>query len=228
MNDALIPNVPVSVERATQSDALMASIPADMSHVALRQSSALQDKRSARHTGFPGVARLSRRRRGSQGAQLLEFTLNFLPFMIMIIVLVDTAWAIFAQATLQQAVRMAVRAGVTLTTAQVTTNLTDTVKADVQAHAVGLLNGATGKAYIQVHYFDQDNPSVDVSTQASGNRGGNIMRVSVVGYPLVPLMPRFFSWKDTVDKSPMSMTVYAADMIEPIATYLTPAIGPAP
>jgi Flp pilus assembly protein TadG len=172
--------------------------------------------------------RYSRKRRGTQGAQLIEFTLNFLPFMIMIVVLVDTAWAIYAQATLQQAVRMAVREGVTLTTAQVTTNLTDTVKADVQAHAVGLLNGATGKAYIKVNYFDQDTPTLDVSGTASGNRGGNIMQVSVQGYPLSPLMARFFSWKDTVDHSPMNMSVYAADVIEPISTSATPAIGPAP
>jgi Flp pilus assembly protein TadG len=204
MNTALIPDVPVPVERANQS-------------------SGLDEKRA----GFPSARRYSRRRRGSQGAQLLEFTLNFLPFMVMIVVLVDTSWAIFAQATLQQAVRMAVRAGVTYTTAQVSTNLTDTVKTYVQAHSVGLLNGATGKAYIKVHYFDQIT-QLDVSNSPSGNTGGNIMQVSVQGYPLVPLMPRFFSWKDTVDNSPMSMKVYAADMIEPISTFLTPAIGPAP
>src|ERR1022692_4457393 len=205
MNTALITDVPVPVERPTHSSG-----------------------REERRAAFPPPRRYSRRRRGSQGAQLLEFTLNFLPFMVMIVVLVDTSWAIFAQATLQQAVRMAVRAGVTYTTAQVSTNLTDTVKAYVQAHSVGLLNGATGKAYIKVHYFDQDNPATDVSGSASGNRGGNIMQLSVANYPLVPLMPRFFSWHDTVDAAPMSMTVHAADMIEPIATFLTPAIGPAP
>jgi Flp pilus assembly protein TadG len=148
--------------------------------------------------------------------------------MVMCIVLVDTAWAIFAQSTMQQAVRMAVRSGVTLTTSQVTTNLTDTVKAQVQAHAVGLLNGPTGLSYIKVHYFDQDTPTLDVSSTASGNRPGNIMQVSVQGYPLSPLMARFFALRDTVDRSPMSMTVYAADVIEPMATFVTPAIGPAP
>jgi Flp pilus assembly protein TadG len=207
MKTALIPSVPVPAERASQC----AASPSGRN----------------KYSGLAVPRRSSRRRRGTQGAQLLEFTLNFLPFMVMIIVLVDTAWAIFAQSTLQQAVRMAVRNGVTYTTAQVTTNLTDQVKSDVQAHAVGLLNGATGKGYIKVHYFDQDTQA-DVSGTASGNRGGNIMQVSVQGYPLVPLMPRFFSWKDTVDNSPMKMTVYAADMIEPIATFQTPAIGPAP
>lgn len=148
--------------------------------------------------------------------------------MVMIIVIVDMAWAIFAQATLQQAVRMAVRDGITMTSAQVSGNLTDTVKADVQGHAMGLLNGSTGKAYIKVHYFDQDNPSTDVSGTATGNRGGNVMQISVQGYPLIPLLPRFFSWGGSVDASPMSISVNAADVIEPIASFLTPAIGPAP
>lgn len=238
MNTALIPKVPDRVERATQSTASAVSFPAEReSHhhpiradrcpVAPPQSSALQDKPPGRQTGLLPGRRCSRRRRGTHGAQLIEFTLNFLPFMVMLIVLVDTAWAIFAQATLQQAVRMGVRQGITLTTAQVSTNLTDTVKAYVQAHAVGLLNGNTGKAYIKVNYFDQDTQA-DVSTSSTGNRSGNLMQVSVVGFPLVPLMPRFFSWKSAVDATPMSMTVHAADMIEPIATYLTPAIGPAP
>jgi hypothetical protein len=151
-----------------------------------------------------------------------------MPLLVMIIVLVDLSWMIFAQATLQQAVRMAVREGVTLTSAQVTGNLTDTVKAAVQYHSVGFLNGTTGKAYIKVHYFDQNNPSSDVSGQSWGNTPGNIMQVSVQGFPLVPLLPRFFNFSGAVDASPFSVKVYAADMIEPMATFLTPAIGPAP
>jgi Flp pilus assembly protein TadG len=159
---------------------------------------------------------------------MIEFTLSFLPFMVITIVLVDLSWAIFAEASLQQSVRMAVREGITLTSTQVTGNLTDTVKAMVQAHAVGFLNGATGKAYIKVHYFDQNNPSSDVSAQSWGNTPGNIMQVSVESFPLVPLMPRFYNWSGTIDNNPLSITVYSADMIEPLASYLVPAIGPAP
>lgn len=198
MNTAPIPNLPVPVERANQSPA-----------------------------GPPEAHRHSRRRRCS-GQELIEFTLCFLPFMVIVITLVSLSWAIFGEATLQQAVRMAVREGITLTSTQVTGNLTDTVKAAVQAHSVGFLNGATGLAYIKVHYFDQNNPSTDVSAQASGNTPGNIMQVSVQGYPLVPLIPRFFNWSGAIDNSPFSTTVYAADMIEPMASFLVPAIGPAP
>jgi Flp pilus assembly protein TadG len=167
------------------------------------------------------------RRRRTKGAELIEFTLNFLPFLMMIIVVVDTAWNVFAQATLQQAVRMAVRQGVTLTTTQVTGNLSDTVKTLVQQHAVGLLNGTNGKSYIKVHYFDGDNPSVDVSTQSWGNNSGNIMRVSVENFPVSPLFARLWMGGG-VDKTSTNISVYAADMIEPISQNLKPAIGPAP
>jgi Flp pilus assembly protein TadG len=240
MHTAPIPNVPVPVERANQPAAFGASFlfgrnesnpartPANLSSVAPRHPSKLLEERSVKTASLPATHRHNRRRRGSKGAELVEFTLNFLPFMVMLVVLVDTSWAIFAQSTLQQAVRMAVRQGVTMTTAQVTGNLTDTVKGVVRQHAVGLLNGSSGLSRIKVHYFDQDNPSLDVSNTASGNRAGNIMQVSVEGYLLSPLIGRFFTWKDTVDKSPMSMTVYAADVIEPMATFVTPAIGPAP
>ncbi|MBZ5618256.1 MAG: pilus assembly protein [Acidobacteriia bacterium] len=177
-----------------------------------------------------------RRRHGMKGQELVEFTLNFLPFLIMIIVSLDTAWAIFVQSTMQQAVRMAVRQGVTLTTTSqnpdgsliITTNLTDTVKGLVQQHAVGLLNGAKGKSYIKVNYFDRLNPSTDVSGLATGNNGGNIMQVSVRGYPMSPLIALFFSWKGSPDKRPMSVSVYSADAIEPMGLSVTPPIGPAP
>ena len=179
-----------------------------------------------KQTDLQPVKRHLRRRRRTKGAELIEFTLNFLPFVAMIIVVVDTAWAVFAEATLQQAVRMAARTGASLTATQVTGNLTDTVKGLVQAHAVGLLNGSS-RDYIKVNYFDGDNPSVDVSTQSWGNDTGNIMRVSVQNYPISPLMARIFM-KQNPDKSPMSISVYAADVIWPVSSSNRAPIGPAP
>ena len=55
------------------------------------------------------------RRRRSSGSQVLEFTFAFLPLLAFTFVLLDTAWAVMAKATVQRAVRMAVRSGVTLT-----------------------------------------------------------------------------------------------------------------
>ena len=166
------------------------------------------------------------RRRGSEA---VEFTLVLMPLLILVLTLVDTAWAVFAKACLQRAVRIGVRTGVTLTASQMASGacLTDTVKGVVQQNALGLLNGSSGLAKLQVRYFQTPAPDstgavTDVSTQASGNQWGNIMQVSVVNYSLVPLSPRLFP----EDKSPLVITVRAADLIEPNSS--PPCIGTAP
>ena len=164
-----------------------------------------------------------RRKARSKGSELLEFTFVFLPMLAMICVLVDTAWAIFAKSSLQRAVRLGVRVGVTLTAAQMAQGacLTDTVKQTVQANALGLLSGATGLSRIKVNYFqpptpNTNNPAVDVSNQPTGDAPGNIMQVSVQNYSLVPLLPRFFDWKTAADRNSLVfVNVNSADLIEP-------------
>jgi hypothetical protein len=168
-----------------------------------------------------------------KGAEVLEFTLILLPLLAMMLVLLDTAWAIYAKSTLQYAVRIATRRGVTITAQQLNTGqcLTDTVKSAVQQNSFGLLTGDSRLPLIKVNYFkppkaDSTDPVLDVSTQSDGNMPGNIMQVSVQGFSLLPLMPRFFTWKQTPDKSPLSITVYSADVIEPSRN--PPCIGTAP
>jgi Flp pilus assembly protein TadG len=164
---------------------------------------------------------------------MLEFTLAFLPMLAMVCVLVDTAWAIFAKSTLQRAVRIGVRTGVTLTAAQMAQGacLTDTVKRVVQANAMGLLKGDPGLEKIKVNYFkppaaNSMDPAADVSTQLNGNQPGNIMQVSVRSYSLMPLIPRVFGLPVKVDNTPLVFTVRSADLIEPSRT--PPCIGTAP
>ena len=156
-----------------------------------------------------------------------------LPLLAMVTVLADTAWAVFAESTLQRAVRIGVRTGVTLTASQIAAggNLTDTVKAIVQNNAFGILHGSTGLSKIKVNYCQPPVPSstaacTDVSGQANGDASGNIMIVSVQGFSLVPLMPRIYSGKLAVDNSPLVITVSSADIIEP--SQNPPPIGPAP
>ena len=151
--------------------------------------------------------------------------------MAMTMLVTDTAWVIFGEATIQEAVRIAVRQGVTFTASQVTTDLTSTVKGIVQAHSAGLLNGSTSSTnygYIKVHYFNGQNPTQDVSNQTWGNYPGNIMQVSVENYPLNPLIVRLFRLQDQPDNNPLNVTVYAADVIEPMAIAQIPPIGSAP
>ena len=163
-------------------------------------------------------------RKRCKGSEIVEFTLTFIPVLAMLCVLIDTGWAIFAESTLQRAVRLGVRTGVTLTAADMTGGacLTETVKGVVQQNAMGLLNGSSGLALIKVHYLQPPAPNsssaaTDVSTQASGNSSGNIMEVSVQGYSLAPLLPRIF-WKQNPDKAPLTISVSSADLIEPSRT----------
>jgi Flp pilus assembly protein TadG len=164
---------------------------------------------------------------------LIEFSLVLLPLLMMIGVLLDVSWAIFAESTLQRAVRIGVRDGVTLTAGQMASGacLTDTVKGVVQQNALGLLHGSAGLSKIRVNYFlpppiNSSAAATDVSSQSTGNTPGNIMQVSVQDFSLVPLFPRIFSWKQAADQSPFMVNVYSADLIEPSRN--PPCIGTAP
>ena len=187
----------------------------------------------------PQTARKSGRRPRafrSRGAEPLEFTLVLLPMLAMVTVLLDTSWAVYAKATLQRAVRIGVRSGITLTASQMATGacLTDTVKSTVQANSMGLLHGSSGLALIKVHYFQpptagSTSAATDVSTAANGDQPGNIMQVSVQGFSLVPLVPRIFNWNAAADKNPLVIQgVFSADLIEPASMTDRPCIGTAP
>jgi Flp pilus assembly protein TadG len=179
-----------------------------------------------------------RRRRAflSRGAEPLEFTLVLLPLLAMVTVLLDTSWAVYTKSTLQRAVRIGVRNGITLTASQMATGacLTDTVKSTVQANAMGLLHGSSGLAMIKVHYFEppavnSTSAAADVSADADGDQSGNIMQVSVENYSLVPLLPRIYNWKTAPDQNPLVIKgVYSADLIEPASATDRPCIGTAP
>jgi Flp pilus assembly protein TadG len=171
--------------------------------------------------------RLSRRER-TKGAELIEFSFTFIPWMAMIIFICNTAWAVYSQATLQQAVRLAVRTGITLTATQLTAasipgnSLSTAVKGLVQANANGILNGSNG-GYIHVRYFAKDNSgNVTEVTGAGSNQSPNIMQVSVEGYPLSPLFSRIYTLRGSVDHDPMNIYVYSADLIEPSNDPPTP------
>jgi Flp pilus assembly protein TadG len=174
-----------------------------------------------------------------RGAEPLEFTLVLLPLLAMVTVLLDTSWAVFAKATLQRAVRIGVRSGITLTSTQMAQGacLTDTVKAIVQSNAIGLLGRGTGSssyALIKVHYFqppatNSSSAATDVSANSDGDQPGNIMQVSVQNYSLIPLLPRIYNWHTTADTSPLVIQgVYSADLIEPASSTVRPCVGTAP
>lgn len=163
---------------------------------------------------FQGSASKNRRRRGNE---VLEFALVFAPLMAGITSLIGVGWEIFANATLQRAVRVGVTYGVTVTSTQIASGcLTDNVKAQVQANALGFLAGSTGLSQIQVHYYQPPNPNsqaalVDVSTQSTGNSPGNVMQVSVPAYSLAKLIPRIVNGYTAPDNSNQTIGVVCSN-----------------
>ena len=182
---------------------------------------------------MPLAAQISPRRKGRRGTELIEFTMVLLPLLSILFVLMDVSWAIFAKSSIMYAVRSGVRYGITITGTEATAaseTLTQMVKAQVQANAMGFLNGTTGLSYIQVHYFVQDSTSstglTDVSTLSNGNVPGNLMQVSVTNFPLPGLVPRIYNWFTKADTSPSNLSAVSADLIEPSGDI--PPIGTAP
>lgn len=167
-----------------------------------------------------------------KGAEIMEFTLVFLPMIMMILVLMDISWAVFAKSTLEYAVRTGVRTGITITGAQATAAggcLTDIVKTRVQASALGLLAGSNGLSKIKVNYYLPSGTSAaatDVSTRTDGNKPLNIMQVSVQGFALRALTPRIWNWRQSADVSASAIYAASADLIE--ASRDVPCIGSAP
>jgi len=171
------------------------------------------------------------RHRLRRGSELIEFTLVLFPLLAFMTVLVDISWPVVAKASLQRAVREGVRQGVTLTATQMATGacLTDTVKAAVQNNSMGLLNGTTGLGYIQVNYFAVPPPgsttsTTNVSGLSTADAPGNIMQVSVVNFPVKPLMP--VMGLGSIIPSTLSVTVFSSDLIEPDSN--PPCVGTAP
>jgi len=181
-----------------------------------------------------GIQPAPERKHRRKGAEVLEFTLAFLPLMIMVFVLLDIAWGVFVKATLQYAVRTGVRHGITITGTEATAAggcLTDIVKSTVQSNALGILRGAGGLAKIKVNYFQPPAAgsaaaAVDVSGNADGNVPNNIMQVSVQNYSLKALVARIFSWRTPIDASATVISAASADLIEPSRDV--PCIGTAP
>jgi len=165
------------------------------------------------------------RRNGRRGAEMLEFTFAFLPLICMILVFLDITWAIFAKSTLNYAVRMGLRYGITITGTQATaanSDLAAMTKARVQSTSVGLLAGSAGLAKIKVHFYQPPSPGSNtaptlVDSAADANKPLNIMQVSVEGFNLSPLVPRIFDWRTrgAPDKSSTPIAATSYDMIEP-------------
>jgi len=136
---------------------------------------------------------------------MVEAAFVFLPFFAIVLGIIDFSVAIFVRNTLTNAVREGVRYGVTSRLAP-SLGHDASIKARVQQYACGFLNGEKAE-HINIRYFD---PRTGSFVSGSGsNRGGNILEVSVTGYPWLWMAP---VWRSN---TALTFTAESSDLMEP-------------
>ncbi len=160
-----------------------------------------------------GAARnISRRRRKQSGNQLVELALVILPTFALLTMFFDLAFALFSWSTLQNAVREGCRYAITFQTSG-SLGQDASIEAQVANFSMGLVSSTS--SLIQVNYFTQAAPTTAIAAP-NGNVPGNIVQVSVQGYPLTWLVPLTGlccgtgSYRST---SPASISVYSEDVL---------------
>ncbi len=113
------------------------------------------------------------------GSQIVEFGLVLLPLMAFVFLIIDVAWICFAQASLQHAVQMGVRAAVVRG---------PNIKAVVQQNAMGFLAGPDGLNEISICYMSPSNLSKCLTGPGS-DTSGNVVEISVKNVPVSSLGP---------------------------------------
>jgi Flp pilus assembly protein TadG len=155
---------------------------------------------------------------------MIEFALIMPALFALIFVQIDLAFDIFIKATLLQAARTGVRYGVTNRVDSTVCpsgaqSLTTCVKEKVREAAGTLLSGGNGQINVIFKALDSSGNLNDVTSSGHANQGGNIMEVQVTGYSVPPLLPLiYFQTHAPVDKTPLTISVAAADRIEPTTT----------
>jgi hypothetical protein len=167
----------------------------------------------ASHTGGhmePNTRRLKHRQRGSE---VVEFALILLPLLGFTFLIIDLGWAIFARATLQNAVREGVRYAVTSQTLDAKTGQMASIKSVVQSHSMGFLGDLN---YVKVKFYRPDTFAELTGTGA--NDGGNLVEVSIETLPVSPLLPLLRS------PAPLQMTARSSDRMEASPTTGAPPL----
>jgi Flp pilus assembly protein TadG len=128
-----------------------------------------------------------RRTDRQRGSSLVEFGLVLIPLMGMVTLMLNVAWAIFAQATIQEAVREGVRVGVTATASGSCSTVTCTVQSTVQSYSFGFITAANASSMVQVTYYSPNGGTLTQVTGSSADVGGNIIQVSVNSFSVTSL-----------------------------------------
>lgn len=145
------------------------------------------------------LARLGRQR----GSTMLETSLILVPLLALLFGIMDFSVAIFLQTAFRHAAREGVRYAITGRT-QTGMGHDASIKAIVQQHAIGFLNGTAGAQKIFIRYYD---PAT--LTEVSSNAGGNLVEISIEGYTYRWMAPLLGS------AATLTLSARSSDMVEP-------------
>jgi TadE-like protein len=142
-------------------------------------------------------------RKNQRGAHVIEAGLVLLPLFGFIFLIMDIAWLVFTQATLQHAVREGVRFA---TTSQTLPGMAHdaSIKTVVQQNAIGMLAGSAGASRIAIRYY-----LPNTLGETPNNFGGNVVEISAEGVPFTPLGAILKSG------AALSLTARSSDRMEP-------------
>lgn len=141
-----------------------------------------------------------------RGSTTVEFALVLLPLMAFLFLLMDTAWVIFARATLQHAAREGVRFGVTGQIKAPASCLGASVREVVVANAFGFVPSTSASSMVTVTYYNPN--TLAVQTGSGATAAGNVIQVSIAGLNLSSFAP---VWRSS---SPISLVASASDVLE--------------
>jgi hypothetical protein len=156
----------------------------------------------------PGVCRRGRER----GTAQVEFALLLLPFLALVMFIVDTAWVIFAQSTIQSAVREGVRVGITAVAGSGCATVTCTVQNTVQTYSFGFVKASN----VQVTYYSTSSGTLTQVSGSGADVGGNIIQVTVTNITIKSMGAIMRQ------ATPISLAATASDVIESNPSPSTP------
>lgn len=143
-----------------------------------------------------------------RGNAIIEAALIFLPFFALIFATIDYAMVLFLQGTFKHAAREGVRFAITQRTLG-SMGQKDSIKAVVQANAMGFLNGNDGARKVDIKFYRLD-PSAEqrgyIEVTGTGlNSPGNIVEVTISPCVQADMTDCFrWSWMAPLQASPDS------------------------
>jgi Flp pilus assembly protein TadG len=139
--------------------------------------------------------------RSEKGSEIVEFGLVIVPLLAFVFLIVDIAWVLFAQSSLQRAACEGIRYAVTSQTMS-GMGQDASIRTVVINNAIGFVTSAT-QSDIAINYF---NPTTLAATNS--NAGGNVVQIVISGVNVYPLGP---IWRS---HSAMVLTARSSDVME--------------